>query len=54
MFASKEQTINKMWEDYELTPNNVGEEYKKPENVSETSKKVKHLSIAHCSFHTHF
>ena len=39
-----EQTINKMWEDYELTPNNVGEEYKKPENVSETSKKVKQLS----------
>jgi len=38
-----EQTINKMWEDYELTPNNVGEEYKKPENVSETSKKVKQL-----------
>ena len=38
-----EQTINKMWEDYELTPNNVGEEYKKPENVAETTKKVKHL-----------
>ena len=38
-----EQTINKMWEDYELTPNNVGEEYKKPENVGETSKKVKQL-----------
>ena len=38
-----EQTINKMWEDYELTPNNVGGEYKKPENVAETTKKVKHL-----------
>ena len=38
-----EQTINKMWEDYELTPNNVGEEYKKPENVAETTKQVKHL-----------
>ena len=38
-----EQTINKMWEDYELTPNTVGEEYKKPENVAETTKKVKHL-----------
>ncbi len=38
-----EQIINKMWEDYEITPNNVGEEYKKPENVSETTKQVKHL-----------
>ena len=38
-----EQIINKMWEDYELTPNNVGEEYKKPENVAETTKQVKHL-----------
>lgn len=38
-----EQAINKMWEDYEITPNNVGEEYKKPENVSETTKQVKHL-----------
>ncbi len=38
-----EQIINKMWEDYEITPNNVGEEYKKPENISETSKKVKSL-----------
>ncbi len=38
-----EQIINKMWEDYEITPNNAPEEYKKPENVTETSKKVKHL-----------
>ncbi len=38
-----EQVVNKMWEDYEMTPNNVGEEYKKPENISETSKKVKQL-----------
>ncbi len=38
-----EQIINKMWEDYEITPNNIGEEYKKPENISETSKKVKYL-----------
>lgn len=38
-----EQIINKMWEDYEITPNNVGEEYKKPENVGETTKKVKYL-----------
>ena len=34
--------INKMWEEYELTPNNV-EEYKKPENVSLTQRKVNGL-----------
>ena len=34
--------INKMWEEYELTPNHVGE-YKKPENVALTQKKVNHL-----------
>lgn len=38
-----EQIINKMWEDYEITPNNVAEEYKKPDNVAETTKRVKHL-----------
>ena len=38
-----EQIINKMWEDYEITPNNIEGEYKKPENVSETTRKVKHL-----------
>ena len=37
-----EQIINKMWEDYELTPNNVGE-YQKPNNVQETTKQVKVL-----------
>lgn len=37
-----EQIVNKMWEDYELTPNNVGE-YKKLTNVQETSRKVKDL-----------
>ena len=31
--------INKMWEEYELTPNNV-ENYQKPENVSLTQRKV--------------
>ena len=35
--------INKMWEEYELTPNNVGEEYKKPENIALTQKKVNGL-----------
>ncbi len=38
-----EQTINKMWEDYETTPNNIAGEYKKPENVAETTKQVKTL-----------
>ena len=33
-----------MWEEYELTPNNVGN-YKKPENVQLTQKKVKNLRI---------
>ena len=33
------QVINKMWEEYELTPNNA-KEYSKPENVSLTQKKV--------------
>ena len=37
-----EQIINKMWEDYEVTPNNVTE-YKKPDNVQETTKQVKKL-----------
>ena len=34
--------INKMWEEYELTPNTVGE-YKKPDNVTLTQKKVNQL-----------
>ena len=33
------EIINKMWEEYELTPNNVGE-YEKPENVSLTQRRV--------------
>ncbi len=36
------EIINKMWEEYELTPNNV-EDYKKPDNVQLTQKKVKDL-----------
>lgn len=35
-------TINKMWEEYELTPNNVGE-YRKPENIALTQRKVNNL-----------
>lgn len=37
-----EQIVNKMWEDYELTPNNIGE-YKELTNVQETSKQVTRL-----------
>ena len=37
-----EQIINKLWEEYEITPNNA-EEYKKPENVAVTEKEVKSL-----------
>ena len=32
-----------MWEEYELTPNNVQDEYQKPENISLTQKKVNSL-----------
>ena len=34
--------INKMWEEYELTPNTV-QDYKKPDNVALTQKKVNNL-----------
>ena len=34
--------INKMWEEYELTPNAV-QDYKKPENIALTQKKVNNL-----------
>ena len=34
--------INKMWEEYELTPNNV-KEYHKPENIALTQRKVNNL-----------
>ena len=36
------EIINKMWEEYELTPNNVTD-YKKPDNVQLTQKKVKDM-----------
>lgn len=32
-----------MWEEYELTPNTIKEEYKKPDNISLTQKKVNNL-----------
>ena len=34
--------VNKMWEEYEITPNNV-KDYEKPENVSLTQRKVNSL-----------
>lgn len=37
-----EVVINKLWEEYELTPNNVTE-YEKPENVQATTKQVNTL-----------
>ena len=44
--AKLEESVNeimdKMWEEYELTPNNVVD-YKKPDNVQLTQKKVKDL-----------
>ncbi len=35
-------TINELWNSYEVTPNNV-KDYKKPENVQETQKRVNEL-----------
>ena len=37
-----EEVINKMWEEYELTPN-TQTEYKKPENIQATQKEVNYL-----------
>ncbi len=37
-----EIVVNKLWEEYELTPNKV-EEYKKPENIQSTTKQVNSL-----------
>ena len=37
-----EQVINKMWEDYEITPSNAAE-YQKPDNVGVSNKRAKFL-----------
>ncbi len=37
-----EQVVNKMWEEYEVTPNNA-KEYEKPSNVALVTKKVNEL-----------
>ncbi len=36
------EVINKMWEEYELTPN-VAKDYKRPDNVANTQRKVNNL-----------
>ena len=36
------EIVNKMWEEYELTPN-TAKEYKKPENIATTQKEVNEL-----------
>ena len=36
------EEVNKLWEEYELTPNNIGE-FEKPENVKLTEKRVNNL-----------
>ena len=38
------ETINKLWDEYELTPNAV-EGYEKPKNISETKKQVNSLRV---------
>jgi len=40
--TEKEQIIAKMWEEYELTPNNV-KDYEEPKNVHEVQKRVNSL-----------
>ena len=35
--------IDNLWNEYELTPNNAGDEYKKPENIQNTQKEVNKL-----------
>lgn len=37
-----EQIINKLWEEYEITPNHA-QDYEKPENIAVTEKEVKKL-----------
>ena len=39
-----EQTINTMWTEYEITPNNVNE-YEKPQNALETQRQVNKLKV---------
>ncbi len=38
--------ITRLWDEYEITPNNAKDEYKKPENVAQTTKEVNRLRNA--------
>ena len=42
MEVERDQIVSKMWEEYELTPNDPGE-YEKPKNVHEVQKRVNSL-----------
>ena len=38
-----EEVTNKLWEEYELTPNNVPEDYRKPNNIATATKSANNL-----------
>ena len=38
-----EEVTNKLWEEYELTPNNVPEDYRRPINIATATKSVNNL-----------
>ena len=38
-----EEVTNKLWEEYELTPNNIPQDVKKPENISKATRMVNKL-----------
>ena len=38
-----EAVVNRLWEEYEITPNNIDFEYEKPENIQNTTKQVNSL-----------
>lgn len=38
-----DESTNKLWNEYELTPNNAEGDYKNPDNVAQTSKRVNEL-----------
>ena len=38
-----DKDTNKLWEEYEITPNNAGDNYKRPENIANTNKRVNEL-----------
>ena len=40
-----EEITNKLWEEYEYTPNNIPENYKKPENIAKASRMANKLRI---------